>query len=366
VTGGDLLQEAVAELYSADPDEFIAQRGELVTQARAAGEAAMAKQIAALRKPTRSAWVVNRLVRAEPDTPAQLATLGAELRAAQQSLNGPALRELSRQRRQLVDTLGRQAFSAAGQKSPPAALRDEVASTLGAALADPQVAERLRAGALERAVRRDGLETAGDTPGDALPAASWRAAVPEAAAAQAAAARATGAQGGARGGARRGSAPAPAAAGPRRAGPGRAEPSRAGPRGVASRRAEPEDAAAPRVVPLASARRRAPAASAARDGARPRPLGNVTALAAARAKTERDRHRQAVAAAEQAVAQAEQAERAAAQVEQEQQSAVQLLEEQLADARQRLAEARIRAHRARTGQRQARRALDRLQKTPRA
>jgi len=44
VTGGDLLQEAVAELYSADPDEFIAQRGELVTQARAAGVSAAVLQ----------------------------------------------------------------------------------------------------------------------------------------------------------------------------------------------------------------------------------------------------------------------------------------------------------------------------------
>src|SRR6185437_8042689 len=39
----------------------------------------------------------------------------------------------------------------------PAALRDEVTSTLTAALADPQVAEQLRAGTLVRAVYREGF-----------------------------------------------------------------------------------------------------------------------------------------------------------------------------------------------------------------
>ena len=63
----DLLADAKAELYQADPEEFMARRAELVAQAREAGEAAAAKQIGALRKPTRSAWVVNRLVRADPE-----------------------------------------------------------------------------------------------------------------------------------------------------------------------------------------------------------------------------------------------------------------------------------------------------------
>ena len=60
---GDLLAEAEAELYTADPDGFTALRTELAERARDAGEPAVAKKITALRKPTRSAWVVNRLVR---------------------------------------------------------------------------------------------------------------------------------------------------------------------------------------------------------------------------------------------------------------------------------------------------------------
>jgi hypothetical protein len=159
VTGTDLFQEAAAELYATDPDTFIERRGTLVAQARAAGQAPAAKRIAGLRKPTRSAWVLNQLVRAVPDVPSELARLGQELRAAQKSLDGAAIRELSLRRRQLIETLTRQAFRVSGLDAPSAVLRDEVTATLGAALADPEVADRLAAGTLERAVRSEGFGT---------------------------------------------------------------------------------------------------------------------------------------------------------------------------------------------------------------
>jgi hypothetical protein len=158
---GDLLQEAVAELYSSDPDEFVERRGTLVARAREAGQAPAAKQIAALRKPTRSAWVVNRLVRADPGVTAELAGLGDELRAAQGSLDGAAIRELSQRRRELIESLVRRAFSVAGVTAPPAGARDEVTATLGAALADPQFAGTLADGTLVRAVQAEGFAAVG-------------------------------------------------------------------------------------------------------------------------------------------------------------------------------------------------------------
>ena len=157
MTEEDLLPEAVAELYASGPDEFIKRRGELAARARAVGQAAQAKQIAGLRKPTRSAWIINQLIRSDPSVGAQLADLGEQLRAAQSSLDGAAIRDLSLQRRQLIDALARQAFAVAGQPSPPAAIRDEVTATLGAALADPQVADRVRAGTLDRAAHAEGF-----------------------------------------------------------------------------------------------------------------------------------------------------------------------------------------------------------------
>ena len=152
---GDLLRDAVGELYSSDPAEFVERRGALVARARAAGEASAAKSIAALRKPTRSAWVINRLTRSDPGVPARLIELGDELRAAQGSLDGAAIRELSARRRRLLAELSRQAFS--GLPPPPAALRDEVTATLGAAMADKHLAEQLAAGTLERAAHAEGF-----------------------------------------------------------------------------------------------------------------------------------------------------------------------------------------------------------------
>jgi hypothetical protein len=161
MTDGDLLGEAVAELYSSDPDEFVERRGALVARGREAGQAPAAKQIAALRKPTRSAWVVNRLVRADPAVTAELGELGDELRVAQDSLDGAAIRELSQRRRELIESLARRAFTVVGVSAPPAAIRDEVTATLGAALADPQFADTLASGALVRAVQAEGFGPVG-------------------------------------------------------------------------------------------------------------------------------------------------------------------------------------------------------------
>ena len=61
--------------------------------------AAALSVIIALRRPTRSAWILNRFARAEPDVVSQLTELGAALSQAQQTLDGAGIRELSQQRR---------------------------------------------------------------------------------------------------------------------------------------------------------------------------------------------------------------------------------------------------------------------------
>jgi len=149
----DLLADAVAELYQLDPDEFMARRQHLADQARAAGDPAAARQITGLRKPTRSAWVVNRLVRTDPDVTARLAALADQLREAERSPQAARIRELSAARTRLVDELTRQALSEL--PAPPAALREEVTATFDAALADPEVAANL--GTLVRAAHWAGF-----------------------------------------------------------------------------------------------------------------------------------------------------------------------------------------------------------------
>lgn len=146
----DLLADAKAELYEAEPDGFTARRQELADGARDAGQPDVAKQIAGLRKPTRSAWVVNRFVRTEPEVRTRLDALGTELRAA---ADGSRIRELTTARSRLVDELTRAAL--AGLPAPPAALREEVTATLDAAIADPEVAANL--GTLVRAAHWAGF-----------------------------------------------------------------------------------------------------------------------------------------------------------------------------------------------------------------
>ena len=148
------LNEAVDELYSADLGEFIARRKELAAQARAAGDRAAAKDIGSLAKPTMSAWLVNRLVRADPSVPARLAELGDQLRAGEAALDGASIRKLSVARRELVDALARQAVAESGAS---VTLREEVIETLNAALADPQVAAQVAAGTLVRAAHWAGF-----------------------------------------------------------------------------------------------------------------------------------------------------------------------------------------------------------------
>jgi hypothetical protein len=151
-----LLSEAVAELYGADPDAFTTRRKELAAQARQAGDAAAAKEITALAKPTRSAWLINRLVRSDPSVPERLAELAGQL-GEMPALDAAAIRQLTVARRQLVDALVRQAIQDADGAAPSAALREEIADTFNAALADPEVAGRIEAGALVKAAHWAGF-----------------------------------------------------------------------------------------------------------------------------------------------------------------------------------------------------------------
>jgi hypothetical protein len=153
----DLLAEAVAELYGAAPEAFTGRRAALAAAAKESGDRSVAKAIGALRRPTRAAWVVNQLARADPGAPLRLAELGGALRAAQQAGHGPRLRELSAARGALVDALTGQALALAGVPDPPPALRLEVAETLSAALADPAVAADFSAGRLVRAAQWSGF-----------------------------------------------------------------------------------------------------------------------------------------------------------------------------------------------------------------
>jgi hypothetical protein len=156
----DAVTEAAATLYRLPPEEFIAARDERVKALRADGEADAAKQVAALRKPTVGAWLVNLLVADEPELADQVSALADQLRTAQAELSGEDLRALGRQRQELVSGLvarTRGLAREAGRKVTGSVLDSEVESSLRAALADPDVARDVLSGRLTHATEFTGF-----------------------------------------------------------------------------------------------------------------------------------------------------------------------------------------------------------------
>ncbi len=152
--------DALDELYAARPEEFTALRTKLAAAAKKSGDAEAAKRIGASRKPTTAAWVVNALALGGTARD-ELTDLGARLRDAHAAMDGDAIRALTAEQRRLVDELTRSALRQGGFASPAAALRDDVTSTLQAAIADPDVAERL--GRLTKAEQWSGFGDFGFT-----------------------------------------------------------------------------------------------------------------------------------------------------------------------------------------------------------
>lgn len=151
------------ELYGLAPEEFTAARNGYEKQARQSGDRELADRIHALAKPNMAAWLANQLVRQQRDELEPLLQLGEGLREATRSLAGDQLRQLSRQRHELVYALvqqTRQLGRAAGHQVSEDTARG-VEDTLHAALADEQAAEQLLGGRLTSPLQRSGL---GDTP----------------------------------------------------------------------------------------------------------------------------------------------------------------------------------------------------------
>jgi hypothetical protein len=159
-----LTDDLLDQLYTAPPERFIAVRDDAVAAARKAGDRSTAEAIGKLRKPTVAAWLVNLLSRKRPELLGELLALGDALRTAQHDLRGSELRELSIRRRAAIGGLVgqvRQLAREAGRDGREALPLGEVEATLAAALAEPEVAEAVRAGTLTRATGYAGF---GETP----------------------------------------------------------------------------------------------------------------------------------------------------------------------------------------------------------
>jgi len=165
-----LADTAPVDLYALPPAEFTAARDAQVAQARRDGNRALAAQLRGLRRPTASAYAVNRLVRQAPDLVEELLELGAALARAQVAGSGVALRELGLQRRHLVTTMVDRARTPVGRPLP-APVRVEVTATLEAAMSDTACAQAVRSGRLVRALSYAGFGQ-GDLDGAVAPPAA--------------------------------------------------------------------------------------------------------------------------------------------------------------------------------------------------
>lgn len=154
----DPLLAIADELYGLPLADFTAARDALAKQRRA--EKPVAAAIKGLRKATLAAWVVNLLVRRDPEQVAQVLSVGAALREAQDSLNAAQLRDLTRQRRQVsaaVTTSARRLAREEGVKVTPS-VADQVEGTITAAMLDSEAAKAVRSGMLVNALQATGLD----------------------------------------------------------------------------------------------------------------------------------------------------------------------------------------------------------------
>ncbi|MBB5851411.1 hypothetical protein ACFQ05_39035 [Amycolatopsis umgeniensis] len=143
------FDEVADELYAGDPAVFVSVRNQRAKEAKAAGDAALAERIRALRKPTLAATILNR--RAGSPELEELARLGEDLRKAHSALAGADLRKLTRQRQDLVNRILQE------ERSMSEPVAREVEATLEAVVADPEVAALALAGRLS-----SGADSAGD------------------------------------------------------------------------------------------------------------------------------------------------------------------------------------------------------------
>jgi len=144
------------ELYGLPLGEFTAARDARVRELKGTPSAASVK---ALRKPATAAWVVDLLVRREHDQVTGMIALGEALRQAQEGMDAAALRDLTRQRRQLTAALTVRARALA--RSVGLKVTDQVAEqveeTLTAAMIEESAAGAVRSGLLVAPLRATGV-----------------------------------------------------------------------------------------------------------------------------------------------------------------------------------------------------------------
>jgi septal ring factor EnvC (AmiA/AmiB activator) len=153
----DPLLEIADDLYALPLADFTPARDALVKEHKA--DKTLAASIKGLRKASVAAWVVNLLVRRDPDQVDQVLAVGEALRDAQDNLDATQLREFTKQRRQLtasVTTAARRMAREEGVRTTES-VAEQVEATLTAAMLEPDAARAVRSGLLVTSLSATGL-----------------------------------------------------------------------------------------------------------------------------------------------------------------------------------------------------------------
>jgi hypothetical protein len=159
-------------LFHGPLEEFTSSRNELAKSLRSSGEAEAADWVKGLQKPTRAAWLANQLSARKAKDVGRLLEAGRELRAAQEEmLSGSAdrdkLRAAAGDEQKAIDSLLGTAEAIGREHGAAAQVLTKVEDTLRAASADPEVAEALERGLLQREQRAAGIGLVGAAPAKA-------------------------------------------------------------------------------------------------------------------------------------------------------------------------------------------------------
>lgn len=161
----DMDEEALAGiangLYACPLDDFVAART-AAAKAAAGQDKGLGAAVRGLAKPSVGAWAVNMLVLHRPDVLDELADLGSRMRAAQASLDAPALRDLGRQRRTLLASAvdaARAVVRGQGRQLSDT-IAGDVEETLRALTADEGAEAAVRSGRLVKTLSADGVSAA--------------------------------------------------------------------------------------------------------------------------------------------------------------------------------------------------------------
>ncbi len=151
------VERRLDPLYSEPPDGFVASRNELAKELRAEGERGAAERVKKLRRPSRAAWLINRVSAEDPERARRFTAAVDELAEAQRRVldedADPAeLRDAAAGERHEVEGMVEAArrVGGVGGRRASGAIIDRVAETLHAAGADAELRSRVLHGRVER------------------------------------------------------------------------------------------------------------------------------------------------------------------------------------------------------------------------